>query len=142
ERGGTLNNFYIPYLDVASLQDPLRRGRDRDLSTTADWVDITELQQLLDEEGLPVFDEETEEPGMVEVVIAKEVTGGGCIGFSADVDVFRLVGGNPCGTGNCAMTLEVNLANRLGSDLDLAWFLLNEGMSPVTSFLESQRGGK
>jgi len=142
EQDGALNNFYLPYLDVASLQDPLRRGRDRSLSTAAPWVDITEMQPLLDEEGEPVIDEETEEPVLVEVVIAKEATGEGCIGFSADVDVFRLVGGNPCGTGNCAMTLEINLNDRTGSDLDLAWFILNEGMSPVTSFLESQRGGK
>ncbi len=138
EVGGALNNFYLPYLDITQLPDPLRRGRER--ATPAPWVEIKELQEQLDEEtGLPVLDDETGLPVMEEVVIAREARGEGCIGFTADVDVFRTEGGNPCGAGNCGMILETD--RPAGGPMDLAWFVMSEGMSPRTSFLESQTRG-
>lgn len=139
ERGGKLNNFYLPYTDVTTLPAALRRARDLDLPTPAPWEDVMEWHQVVNEEGEPVFDEETDEPVMEEVLVAKETSGRGCIGFSADVDVFRLGGGNPCGKGNCGMVLETS--RPAGGDLNLAWFILNQSMSPVSSFLESERGG-
>jgi hypothetical protein len=117
EAGGIRNNFYLPFTDVASLPDALRRGRD--LATDAAWTDVID----------PLTSE----------VTAKTATGAGCIGFSADVDVFRLAGGNPCTDGNCAM--EIAFDRPAGGGLDLAWFLLNDAMQVRTSFLESQQAG-
>ncbi|HWV37227.1 MAG TPA: hypothetical protein VN033_02005 [Vulgatibacter sp.] len=127
ERGGTLNNFYMPYTDVTNLQDVLRRGKGR--ATPAPWQDVVEI------------DDDTDE----EVVIAKEASGFGCIGFTADVDVFRIQGGNPCVAPdetdpakrrvNCGMTLEVS--RPAGGDMNLTWFIMNENMGARASFSES-----
>lgn len=127
ERGGSLNNFYMPFTDVTNLPDVLRRGKGR--ATPAPWQDVVET------------DADTGE----DVVIAKEASGFGCIGFTADVDVFRIEGGNPCVAEgetdpakrkvNCGMTLEVNRA--AGGPMDLVWFIMNDGMGARSSFSES-----
>jgi len=127
ERGGSLNNFFMPYTDVTNLPDVLRRGKGR--ATPAPWQDVVE----------------TDVDSGEDVVIAKEASGFGCIGFTADVDVFRIEGGNPCVAEgetdpakrkvNCGMTLEVNRA--AGGPMDLVWFIMNDGMGARSSFSES-----
>ncbi|AKU92114.1 hypothetical protein [Vulgatibacter incomptus] len=148
EVGGRLNNFYLPYTDVAQLSEALVRGRD--LATPAPWEDVKELAPALDPvSGEPVLDDDTGEPVMEEVVVARVASGHGCIGFTADVDVFRVAGGNPCVDPdetdearrkvNCGMVLEVD--RPAGGAMDLAWFIVGNDMRPRSSFLESQRGG-
>ena len=71
-------------------------------------------------------------------------SGSGCIGYAGDIDIFRLVGGNPCavatsstGMGDCGLQLTFD---RPGGNLDIAYFLTNFGAGTVASFLVSAEG--
>ncbi len=116
DAGGQLNNFYFPYNDRTELNQVLRAGRDR--ATSTPWTAVTDAGGA---------------------VLYREASGGGCIGFQGDVDVFRLEGGNPCTTGHCGLQLAFD--EPAGSNLDLRYFLVDRGMSPRAGFQTSMQGG-
>ncbi|MBI2376229.1 MAG: hypothetical protein HYV07_19705 [Deltaproteobacteria bacterium] len=112
------NNFYIPYTDVDAGD---AWDRHRDFATEVAWVASG---------GRAV------------------AQGRGCISYEGDVDVYRLVGGNPCGrtsstagggaNGNCGLTIDYD--RPLLTGLDLAYFLTTGGGGGRTSFLASNEG--
>lgn len=117
EAGSNLDNFYMPYNDRAELPDVLRAGRD--LARLSPWTDVTDANG---------------------VVLYKEATGQGCLGFQGDVDVFRLEGGNPCGTGHCGLTMEWTHADPTRSPIDPLFFLVDRSMNPKAAFQASGQG--
>lgn len=117
EQGNQLDNFYMPYTDRAELPEVLRAGRDR--ARLSPWTDVTDAQGA---------------------VLYKEATGQGCLGFQGDVDVFRLEGGNPCGTGHCGLTMEWTHADPTRSPIDPLFFLVDRNMNPKAAFQASGQG--
>ncbi|MBI4822059.1 MAG: hypothetical protein HY791_37725 [Deltaproteobacteria bacterium] len=112
------NNFYVPYTDIDAGDV---WGYHRDLATDVNW-----------------------NPSGGRAV----ASGRGCIAYEGDVDVYRLVGGNPCGrtsstsgsgaNGNCGLTIDYN--RPLDTGLDLAYFLMTGGGGTRTSFAAQNEG--
>lgn len=73
------------------------------------------------------------------------VSGTGCISYQGDIDIFRLVGGNPCRTSTAAPSAACGLQltyNRPGGPVDHAYFLANGGLGTRASFLQSSEGNE
>lgn len=125
------NNFYEPYRMLPNVPGNLAEEilrRSRDLATKVNWQPL----------GDGRF----------------RVSGRGCISYEGDIDVFQLVGGNPCTIAtstatprpdagvdipNCGLQLAYD---RPGGPVDIAYALTNSSFGQKASFALSGTGNK
>jgi hypothetical protein len=105
------NNFYEPFPTLPNVGDNLEGdilNRSASMATKVNWT------------GLGV---------------GATVSGSGCIAYEGDIDLFQLVGGNPCfatgmGSGNCGLQLTFDHPM---NNLNLAYVLRDSGLGTAAS---------